>query len=79
MNRLKKNLLGLNLSSTAIAGVIVFLFILPAFAGEYLLYMVLSILVFCLFSLSANLLLGYTGLLSFGQGVSLHGTCEELP
>jgi len=40
---------------------------LPAFASEYILYMLISILFITLFSLGTNLLLGYTGLLSFGQ------------
>ena len=46
---------------------IIFLFVLPQFSGEYILYMVISILIFSLLCLSVNLLLGYTGLLSFGQ------------
>jgi branched-chain amino acid transport system permease protein len=40
---------------------------IPAFASEYILYMLISILFITLFSLGTNLLLGYTGLLSFGQ------------
>jgi len=46
---------------------IIFLFILPQFGGDYALYLVMRILMFCLLALSVNLLLGYTGLLSFGQ------------
>jgi branched-chain amino acid transport system permease protein len=46
---------------------IAFLAILPLFAGKYLLYVVIHILLLSLFSLGFNLLFGYTGLLSFGQ------------
>lgn len=49
------------------ASLIIFLFVIPQFSGEYILYMVMSILIFSLLCLSVNLLLGYTGLLSFGQ------------
>lgn len=45
------------------------MFALPAFTGAYVLHMAISILILALFSFSVNLLLGYTGLLSFGQGV----------
>lgn len=43
------------------------LFLLPLFAGKYTLYMTIHIMLLSLFSLGFNLLLGYTGLLSFGQ------------
>jgi branched-chain amino acid transport system permease protein len=46
---------------------ILFLAILPAFAGKYLLYVTIHILLLSIFSLGFNLLFGYTGLLSFGQ------------
>jgi len=46
---------------------ILFLLLLPAFAGKYLLYMTIHILILSVFALGFNLLLGYTGLLSFGQ------------
>ncbi len=46
---------------------ILFLFLLPAFAGKYILYMTIHILILSIFALGFNLLLGYTGLLSFGQ------------
>lgn len=46
---------------------VVVLFVLPLFAEVYIIYMVINILLLSLFSLSVNLLLGYTGLLSFGQ------------
>jgi len=46
---------------------IILLAVLPAFAGKYLLYMAIQILLLSIFSLGFNLLFGYTGLLSFGQ------------
>ncbi len=46
---------------------IIFLFLIPQFAGKYITYMTIHILILSLFALSFNLLLGYTGLLSFGQ------------
>ena len=46
---------------------IIFLLVIPQFLGDYILYLVMRILIFCLLALSVNLLLGYTGLLSFGQ------------
>lgn len=46
---------------------ILLLVILPAFSGQYLLYMVMQILILAVFAMGFNLLLGYTGLLSFGQ------------
>lgn len=50
-----------------LTALILFLLILPLFAGKYFLYMAINILVLSLFALGFNLLLGYTGLLSFGQ------------
>jgi len=44
-------------------------FALPTFVGDLTLFTVAKILILSLFSLSVNLLLGYTGLLSFGQGM----------
>jgi branched-chain amino acid transport system permease protein len=41
--------------------------LLPHFAGKYLLYMAIHVMLLSLFSLGFNLLFGYTGLLSFGQ------------
>jgi branched-chain amino acid transport system permease protein len=46
---------------------IVFLFLLPHLVGKYFMYMTMHILVLSVFALGFNLLLGYTGLLSFGQ------------
>ena len=50
-----------------LAALILFLFLLPTFSGKYLLYMTIHILLLSVFALGFNLLLGYTGLLSFGQ------------
>jgi branched-chain amino acid transport system permease protein len=47
--------------------VIVLLVLLPRLVGDYLIYMTMHILVLSVFALGFNLLLGYTGLLSFGQ------------
>jgi len=46
---------------------IVFLFLLPHLAGKYVVYLTMRILLLSVFALGFNLLLGYTGLLSFGQ------------
>jgi len=43
------------------------LLLLPFVAGKYVLYMSIHILILSVFALGFNLLLGYTGLLSFGQ------------
>jgi branched-chain amino acid transport system permease protein len=53
--------------ATFLVVVLVGLFLLPAFAGRYPIYIVMQILILAVFSLGFNLLLGYTGLLSFGQ------------
>jgi len=50
-----------------LGALIIFLFTLPLFSGDYILYMVMRIAILCLLSYSVNLLLGNTGLLSFGQ------------
>lgn len=46
---------------------IVVMLALPTFVSSYVLYMVICILFYSLFAYSVNLLLGYTGLLPFGQ------------
>lgn len=46
---------------------VIFLFVIPQIFGDYVVYLVMRILMLCLLALSVNLLLGYTGLLSFGQ------------
>jgi len=50
-----------------LVALIMFLFLLPYVAGKYVMYMTMHILVLSVFALGFNLLLGYTGLLSFGQ------------
>jgi len=57
----------MRLKALFIAALILFLLLLPTFAGKYLLYMTIHILILSVFALGFNLLLGYTGLLSFGQ------------
>lgn len=57
----------MKLKSLLLAALILFLLFFPAFAGGYLLYMAIHILILSVFALGFNLLLGYTGLLSFGQ------------
>lgn len=55
------------LSLASLALLFLLLFLLPQLAGRYVLYMTIHILLLSLFALGFNLLLGYTGLLSFGQ------------
>ena len=55
------------ISTLLLLALIVFLFFLPQLAGKYLMYMTMHILILSVFALGFNLLLGYTGLLSFGQ------------
>jgi branched-chain amino acid transport system permease protein len=55
------------ISALLLLGLLVFLFLLPQIAGRYLTYMTTHILLLSVFALGFNLLLGYTGLLSFGQ------------
>lgn len=59
--------MGSKLRTILLGMLILLLLFLPAFGGEYLLYMVIHILILSVFALGFNLLLGYTGLLSFGQ------------
>lgn len=59
--------MGTKLRTLLLGTLIAFLFALPAFGGKYLLYMTIHILILSVFALGFNLLLGYTGLLSFGQ------------
>ena len=51
----------------AILFLVILLALLPQYAGKYLLYVTIHIMLLSLFSLGFNLLFGYTGLLSFGQ------------
>lgn len=57
----------MRLKSFLLGALILFLFTLPTFSGKYILYMAIHILLLSIFALGFNLLLGYTGLLSFGQ------------
>ncbi len=50
-----------------LVALIIFLLLLPSFVGKYPLYMTIQILILSVFASGFNLLLGYTGLLSFGQ------------
>ena len=52
---------------TLLGALLLFLVLLPLFSGRYLPYMVVQILILAVFAMGFNLLLGYTGLLSFGQ------------
>jgi len=67
MNRLNKLLVSKNVRPALLIGLVVVLFVLPLIVSEYNLTMVTGILIFSLFCLGTNVLLGYTGLLSFGQ------------
>ena len=58
---------GVSITTLLILALIVFLFFIPHLAGKYVMYMTMHILIFSVFALGFNLLLGYTGLLSFGQ------------
>lgn len=55
------------LSGPLTAALVAALLVLPLFAGNYLTYLTIQILILSLFALGLNLLFGYTGLLSFGQ------------
>jgi len=58
---------GFSITTLLFLALIVFLFFLPQLAGKYVMYMTMHILILSVFALGFNLLLGYTGLLSFGQ------------
>ncbi len=58
---------GFSITTLLLLALIVFLFFLPQLAGKYVMYMTMHILILSVFALGFNLLLGYTGLLSFGQ------------
>jgi len=57
----------MKLKTLLLIALILFLLFLPVLGGKYLLYMAIHILILSVFALGFNLLLGYTGLLSFGQ------------
>jgi len=56
-----------NMPALLVLALIVLLFLLPQLVGKYVMYMTMHILILSVFALGFNLLLGYTGLLSFGQ------------
>jgi len=56
-----------SVSNLLVLLLIVILFFVPQLAGRYPMYMTMHILILSVFALGFNLLLGYTGLLSFGQ------------
>src|SRR5208337_5283786 len=65
-----------------LAGTIVFLILYPHVIGEYYVNLFVTFAIFALFSVSFNILLGFTGLLSFGHamffGVGGYGTALAL-
>src|SRR3954453_20202945 len=63
------------MKARAIAGaaIVAAVLLVPVFAGPFLRYLVLNMLLLALLSLSFNLLFGMTGLLSFGQGAFYAG------
>ena len=67
MSKLNSLLVPERIPSVLLIALVIFLFLLPQFSGKYDIYMMISILIFSLLCLSVNLLLGYTGLISFGQ------------
>ena len=64
------------------AVVAVFLILFPTLFGIYFTNVFLTFVIFALFATTLNLLLGYTGLLSFGHamffGVGAYGTAIAL-
>lgn len=69
MNKLRQLLVPKRIPSALLIALLILIFVSPAFSGDYVLYMIERILILCIFSFSVNLLLGYMGLLSFGQGL----------
>ena len=69
MRKLTELLVPKNIPSVLLLALLVIMFLFPAFGGDNTLSVLEYILILCLFSLSINLLLGYTGLLSFGQAL----------
>jgi len=67
MSKLRESLRARYRPLVLLTALTVIVLVLPVFGHDYILYIVVGILILSLFSLSVNLLLGYTGLLSFGQ------------
>lgn len=57
----------------AAGAVILLLLILPAFLGSYNVYLLSKIIILALYAVAFNILLGYTGLLSFGHALFFSG------
>jgi branched-chain amino acid transport system permease protein len=57
----------MRLKTLLLIALILFLLFIPVFGDQYLIYKAIHILILSVFALGFNLLLGYTGLLSFGQ------------
>ena len=55
------------ISAIPIIGIALLLILLPLFTPSYLLYILTWILIYAIIALGLNLLVGYTGLISFGQ------------
>ena len=56
-----------NLVRAVLAILIVALVLAPVWAGNFGIYLLMQVMLLSVFALGFNLLLGYTGLLSFGQ------------
>lgn len=76
------NLLSPRVARLLLALLVAGLFLLPRIAGQYPVYLAMQILILAVFALGFNLLLGYTGLLSFGQAgffaVGAYGSAKIL-
>lgn len=62
----------------ASAAVILLLLLLPAFIGEYNVYLISKIIILSLYAVAFNILLGFTGLLSFGHALFFSGSAYTL-
>ncbi len=59
------------LSLSPYIGIVLVLLVLPSFLSPYLVTMVTKVLIFAIFAMSLDLILGYTGLLSLGHAAYL--------
>lgn len=57
----------------AAAAVILLLLVVPAFLGKYNVYLLSKIIILSLYAVAFNILLGFTGLLSFGHALFFSG------
>jgi branched-chain amino acid transport system permease protein len=78
----------LTLQNILVAVLILGLALIPSLAGRYVVYVSTEILIYALFAISLNLLLGYGGMISFGHAayfgigaytVAVLGTTYKLP